>query len=173
MKTIFFLGLLFLIIIGAGIVVYGIVNAAPLPSSVNVNLSEYKVIMSSERIAANTAVQFTIVNNGTVEHEVVLEKKGSVDEALEIGNESAEVEHIQPGETRTQVWTIADPGDYQLACHIEGHYQGGMVQAFTVVPPGGGSFDGLMVWLIIGLLVIVLFGGGFVFMRNRKAKVAI
>ena len=33
--------------------------------------------------------------------------------------------------TRTVEWTIPEAGKYQLACHIEGHYEAGMTTSFT------------------------------------------
>jgi uncharacterized cupredoxin-like copper-binding protein len=102
------------------------------PEKVNVTLSDFKVATSATRLPAGQPIQLVITNHGSVAHEVVLEKAGAVDEAVEIedqesGEEEAEVENIAPGETRTVVWTVAEAGDYQFACHILGHFAAGMV----------------------------------------------
>ena len=39
----------------------------------------------------------------------------------------SEIEDIGPGEMKTLTWTFAEPGRYQFACHLPGHYEAGMV----------------------------------------------
>jgi uncharacterized cupredoxin-like copper-binding protein len=148
----------------------GLVMAAPDAAKINVDLNDFTVGMSAQTIPANTAVTFTFINRGTLVHEVVLEKKGVVDEPLGIGGDEAEVEDIKPGETRTITWTISETGEYQLACHIEGHFEHGMLQTFSVVPPTSDGDSGVPLGLIAaGVAGVLLLGGGFfIFSRNRK-----
>jgi uncharacterized cupredoxin-like copper-binding protein len=42
------------------------------------------------------------------------------------GSES-EIEDIAPGETDELEWTFTEPGRYQFACHVPGHFEAGMV----------------------------------------------
>jgi len=101
------------------------------PTAVNVTLTEYKVEMSKISLPAGP-VKFTITNEGSIVHEIVLEPGGAVDAPLESDGKVAEVEDVQPGQTVTLEWTIDTPGQYQLTCHLPGHYENGMQTAFEV-----------------------------------------
>src|SRR6266511_1553090 len=105
--------------------------SAQAPVEVKVTLSEMKVELSTANVPAGTAVTYVITNNGKLTHEVVLEKEGADDEPLEFGGKEQEAENIAPGATVKAEWTIPEAGRYQLACHIEGHYEAGMKTAFT------------------------------------------
>jgi LPXTG-motif cell wall-anchored protein len=100
-------------------------------TEVKVALSEFKVELSDTNLAAGTKVTYTITNNGKVKHELVLEKEGAADAPVEFNGQGQEAEDIEPGTTRTVEWTIPEAGKYQLACHIEGHYEAGMTTSFT------------------------------------------
>lgn len=104
------------------------------PTEVHVQLSEYEVKMDKTSIPAGP-VKFIFENVGTVTHEAVLEAAGVNDEPFEAGGKESEAEDIEPGKSATLEWTIDAPGQYQLACHVEGHYENGMVITFTVTAP--------------------------------------
>jgi len=108
------------------------------PTEVHVKLTEFKIEMDKTSIP-DGPVKFIIDNAGNEKHEVVLEPAGVNDKALEAGGKTAEAENIQPGASATLEWTIDQPGDYQLGCHInannEDHYALGMVTTFTVTKP--------------------------------------
>ena len=110
---------------------------------VNVTLNESEIAISTNLIAVNEQVKFFITNVGERTHEVVLERVGAIDVALlqNEGQETTRATEIQPGETRMVTWTIVSPGKYQLACHLPGHYEAGMVQPFSV---GSGADDNLL-----------------------------
>ena len=106
------------------------------------------------------------------------------DEPLEFNGAAQEVEDIEPGTTRTVEWTVPEAGQYQLACHVEGHYEAGMKTAFTTTAeaapapapatnpapaqmPNTGGADNLA-WAVLGLLGLLAIGGGLA-LRRRKA----
>jgi len=74
---------------------------------------------------------FAVGNEGAAVHEFVIEPAGKVDEPLEAevnGEErESEIEDIAPGETDELEWTFTEPGRYQFACHVPGHFEAGMV----------------------------------------------
>ena len=109
-----------------------IAGCATKPTEVKVTLSEFTVVAEPDSARANTPIVFTITNAGTEVHELVLEPKDGQDAPFEANGVESEAEEIQPGETRTLEWTLTEPGDYQLACYVEGHFEAGMVTAFTV-----------------------------------------
>jgi LPXTG-motif cell wall-anchored protein len=114
----------------SGLVFAGLASAQA-ATTVKVSLSEFKVEMSSTTLSAGTKVTYVITNNGKIKHEMVLEKEGVVDAPLEFNGAGQEAEDIEPGTTRTVEWTIPEAGKYQLACHVEGHYEAGMKTVFT------------------------------------------
>ncbi len=101
------------------------------PTAVNVHLTEYKVEMSKTSIPVG-AVKFTITNDGSLVHEVVLEPAAAMDAPLSANGAEAEAQDIQPGQTVTLEWTIDTPGQYQLGCHLPGHFENGMTMNFEV-----------------------------------------
>jgi LPXTG-motif cell wall-anchored protein len=159
---------------------------AKAPTEVKVTLSEFKVEMSNANLPAGTAVTFVITNNGKITHEMVLEKAGVVDEPLEFNGKGQEAEDIEAGTTRTVEWTIPEAGQYQLACHVPGHYEAGMKTAFTTalaaaapapapaaaapapapLPKTGGTSD--LAPILLSLLALLVLGIGLA-LRLRKA----
>ncbi len=111
----------------------GGVSNAQQPGAVDITLTDYKVSIPSAGIQAGVPVKFTVHNRGSITHEAVLEPAGAVDQALVIDGKEAELDDIAPGETRSVIWTLPRPGEYQVACHIPGHYEAGMVARFTVL----------------------------------------
>ena len=105
-------------------------------SVVNVTLGDYTVELSPATIPAGTPVKFEITNKGKEDHEFVVEKADHANKPLtaEVGGKTikSEIEDIAPGKTVTLEWTFAEPGSYQVACHIEGHFEAGMKTTFTV-----------------------------------------
>ncbi len=107
-------------------------NAANEMFTVQVTLSEWRVDVSPTTIPVGVPVRFVVTNKGVIQHELVLEKAGAVDEALEAdlgGDEplEAEAENIAAGTSKTMIWTLDSAGAYQVACHVPGHFEAGMV----------------------------------------------
>jgi len=101
------------------------------PTEVQVKLSEFKIELDKTSIPAGP-IMFIVTNEGSITHEVVLEPAGAKDEPFEKDGKESEAEDIEPGATASLEWTIDEPGEYQLACYIEGHFEAGMVTTFSV-----------------------------------------
>ncbi len=114
-------------------------GAAQGQTPVTVTLTEFKVSMATTSIPAGVPITFAAVNNGQMTHEVVLERAGAVDQPFEMNGEETEIEDIAPGQTKSATWTLTQPGEYQLACHLPGHYEAGMVERFTVTAASGAT----------------------------------
>jgi uncharacterized cupredoxin-like copper-binding protein len=81
---------------------------------------------------------FAVGNEGQLVHEFVIEPAGSEEEAaleaeVDGAEREAEIEDIAPGQTAELEWTFTEPGNFQFACHLEDHYQAGMVVEVEVV----------------------------------------
>lgn len=101
---------------------------------------EFSLIATPSRIPAGPTV-FTVVNRGTVEHELVILKTAAraadlTPEQIVHGNEEGRVnehpEHQEPGTTMT-IRVDMKPGHYSMICNVAGHYQAGQFADFTVV----------------------------------------
>jgi uncharacterized cupredoxin-like copper-binding protein len=77
-------------------------------------------------------VKFVFENAGGVAHEAVLEHVGDADPPLTANGKEAEAADVAPGKSATLEWVLDQPGEYQLGCHIPGHYEAGMVAKLTV-----------------------------------------
>jgi len=98
-----------------------------------VTLSDYSIESSAVTFQVGQEYTFTVTNNGATVHEFVLEHAGANDEPLEANGAEAEAEDIDPGSSKTVSWTFTEPGNYQLTCHVPGHYPAGMALNITVV----------------------------------------
>jgi uncharacterized cupredoxin-like copper-binding protein len=108
--------------------------ASPRSVSVHITLRDFSIAMSRHAVPAGTPITFTISNRGKAMHEVVLERAGADDEALEVRGREYEADDIAPGTKRSITWIVPRAGEYQLACHMPGHFERGMKARLTVTP---------------------------------------
>jgi uncharacterized cupredoxin-like copper-binding protein len=94
--------------------------------NVAVTLNDFTVTPSQTTLKVGVPYTFTITNDGKAQHELVLEKATDVDVPLQASGHEAEAEAIDPGTSKTLEWTFTAPGEYQLACHVPGHFEAGM-----------------------------------------------
>ena len=104
------------------------------PVDVTVNMADYTIDVSPETLPASTPLRFTFINRGVIVHHIVLEKVGAMKEPINVAGADATIQILGPGERQSIVWTIGHAGLYQLACHLPGHYEGGMVHTLRVTP---------------------------------------
>jgi uncharacterized cupredoxin-like copper-binding protein len=88
-------------------------------------------------------VKFVVRNTGKVMHEFVIGTKAENDKHAELMVKFPNMEHdepymahVPPGKTGEIVWTFNRAGEFEFACLIAGHYQGGMVGKIMVAPAG-------------------------------------
>ena len=107
------------------------------PVCVDVIVDDFVVQPQRTTFRVGETYIFAVGNEGEAVHEFVIEPAGKVDEPLEAevnGEErESEIEDIAPGETDELEWTFTEPGRYQFACHVPGHYEAGMVIEVEVV----------------------------------------
>jgi len=94
---------------------------------------------TSIEVGTGETVRFVVTNTGDTKHEFVVgdqEMQGMAEEQAMGGmHDHAETMAslmLNPGETAETVVTFDQPGELLYACHIEGHYDGGMVGTITV-----------------------------------------
>jgi uncharacterized cupredoxin-like copper-binding protein len=84
-------------------------------------------------------VKLVATNKGKVLHEMVL---GTADELKkhaelmkkfpDMEHEEPHMAHVKPGQSGQIVWQFTQPGEFQFACLIPGHFEAGMVGKVTV-----------------------------------------
>lgn len=88
-------------------------------------------------------VRFVVRNDGKQMHEFVIGTKAEnarhADLMVKFPNmehDEPYMAHVPPGKTGEIVWTFNRAGEFEFACLIAGHYQGGMVGTIIVAPAG-------------------------------------
>jgi len=84
----------------------GLLPGSHEPTQVNVRLSEWRVELSQQNIAAGP-VTFVVTNSGQIPHAIEVEGQGI----------EKEIETIQPGATDTLILTL-QPGSYEVYCPV-------------------------------------------------------
>jgi uncharacterized cupredoxin-like copper-binding protein len=105
---------------------------------------EWSVDTTAQRARAGE-VTFVISNFGTVDHEFLVVKTTYQHGKIPLGGNNRfdeedkglsvidEIPEWAPGVTNTLKVTL-EPGEYELLCNIEGHYNNGMHAPFEVLP---------------------------------------
>lgn len=112
-------------------------QAMPAPTEVlevQATMREFEVRLSQTAFPVGSLVRFLITNDGALAHNFVIERQGAVDEPLVADGERAKVEeeNLPPGASLTFEWTFTEAGNFQIACHVPGHYEAGMVSPIVV-----------------------------------------
>jgi uncharacterized cupredoxin-like copper-binding protein len=91
------------------------------------------------RVKRGETVKFVVHNGGRMLHEMVL---GTPDELKahaelmrrfpDMEHADAHMTHVKPGADGVIVWQFTQPGEFQFACLIPGHFEAGMVGKVTV-----------------------------------------
>ncbi len=91
-------------------------------------------------VEVGETVTFEVTNAGRTAHEFVLGDAAMQDEHAGVmgdmgGSMMADEENaraLDPSEKRSLTWTFTEPGTVLYACHVDGHYAGGMVGEINV-----------------------------------------
>lgn len=92
-------------------------------------------------VRVGQTIEIVLHNIGSVRHELVIGDRAQQEEYARIVKAMSQTRHehenvlvVEPGKTRSVVWEFGDARLVELACHIEGHYEQGMVVRVTVQP---------------------------------------
>ena len=84
-------------------------------------------------------VKLVATNKGQVMHEMVLGTSEDLKKHAELmrkfpgmEHEEPHMAHVKPGASGEIVWQFTQPGEFQFACLIPGHFEAGMVGKVTV-----------------------------------------
>lgn len=82
--------------------------------TVDVTVSDYAVTPAHIEVDRDTKLTLRIQNAGQHLHELAIDRL------------AVEVEDIQPGDVAELTFVTLDPGEFELACFLPGHYEAGM-----------------------------------------------
>lgn len=99
--------------------------------TLNVSLTEFAIEADASQIPVGAAVTFNFTNSGLTKHEGVLERDGALDDPLKAFTQTG---RLWPEDSHSFTYTFTEPGVYQLACHIDSHYESGMRFEVVVGP---------------------------------------
>ena len=90
------------------------------------------------KVRRGQAITFVVTNKGDDDHEFVLGDRSYQDDhaqQMEDGGHfhgSGNAVTVPPGETAEITWLFESSGEVLFACHVAGHYEGGMVGSIAV-----------------------------------------
>ena len=102
-------------------------------------LDELEFDPASLEVEAGETVTFEVTNAGENDHEFSLgdeafhqehDTEMAEDDSMMMDEDNAV--SLVPGETKEITWTFPESGEIPFACHVAGHYDGGMVGRITV-----------------------------------------
>ena len=102
-------------------------------------LDELAFDPSSVSVRQGDVVRFVVTNKGKAPHEFVIGDEAYQEEhaqAMEHGGHGGadlgNVVEVAPGSKDEVTWRFTAPGEVLFACHVQGHYEGGMVGTIHV-----------------------------------------
>ena len=106
------------------------------PEKISVTTTEFKFDPTSWTVSAGKEVEITVQNDGALDHEWVIIKKGmEVTIPFDADDEDKVFWEMEagPGETKTETFTApSDPGEYTIVCGTPAHLEQGMTGSLTV-----------------------------------------
>jgi uncharacterized cupredoxin-like copper-binding protein len=112
-------------------------SAAGPSTHLKVDMMEFMFNPTNLTVPAGREITLDLTNNGAVTHDFIIMKFGT-----SVGEDFGEEDvpniywkaELEPGTSATNTFTApSEPGDYQVVCGVQGHYQAGMVAKLTVV----------------------------------------
>lgn len=109
-------------------------NSAPV-TSISVEMSEFKFSPSDLVVAAGQEITLNLSNDGAVEHDFRILKKGvKASTPFDPEKQAADIlfeARLGAGKSDKFTFTLPEAGEYQVICGIQGHMEAGMVAKIT------------------------------------------
>jgi uncharacterized cupredoxin-like copper-binding protein len=94
------------------------------PVQVNVTASDFKFESSLTSFKKGVTYKFVVYNAGSINHDWFIMPRGAMDETKAIFGMDGD--DLAAGATETREYQFTQTGEYEFACHVEGHYEAGM-----------------------------------------------
>jgi hypothetical protein len=99
-------------------------------TDVQITLSEFKIESPQTTFTTGTPYQFVIKNEGTISHDWAIMPRRETDASQALLK--VDEDELPPSATVMREFTLAEAGDFELACHLPGHYEAGMLLPISV-----------------------------------------
>lgn len=90
-------------------------------------------------VKAGETIRFVVTNVGQLKHEFIIGDPAEQRAHAEMMKKMPGMVHedpnalsLEPGETKTLIWQFGQAGVVEVACHVSGHYEAGMVAQVKV-----------------------------------------
>ena len=94
---------------------------------------EFRFTPDRIQIKAGETVRFRVRNAGKLPHEIVLGDPAELQDHAKAMREQPAMAHkdansltLEPGKAGALVWRFTNPGEFQFACLVPGHFEAGM-----------------------------------------------
>lgn len=124
----------------------------PVPAFTVVGTDTLRFEPAAHAIIAGNPIELTLRSEDAVEHDLIVEGAGPSGSAFDQAgghshededfSEDLHVAHALAGEEVVSLFTIAEPGIYDVYCSIPGHREAGMVGHLAVLDPGAAGSIG-------------------------------
>lgn len=117
-------------------------TAAKVTRTIHIRAND-RLHFAPKRIVVNAGetVELVLHNDGAMRHELVIGDRAHQAEYERIVAAMPDTRHehdnvlvVHPGELRSIIWTFGKASPIELACHMDGHYQAGMLVEVQVNP---------------------------------------
>lgn len=109
-------------------------SAAPV-TTLSVEMSEFKFSPAAMVVVAGQEITINLSNNGAVEHDFSILKKGiSAKTPFDREKQAGDIlfqTKLGANQSGTFKFTLPEAGEYQVICGIQGHMESGMVAKLT------------------------------------------
>ncbi len=114
-------------------------NAKKISRTIKIAALDIKYDKPEIKVKAGDTIKFVLTNAGKLRHEFMIGDAEEQREHAEMMKQMPDMVHAdanmitaEPGETKSLVWQFTKTGTVEIACHIPGHYEAGMVSKVIV-----------------------------------------
>jgi uncharacterized cupredoxin-like copper-binding protein len=105
-----------------------------LSRTIDIDMSDkLRFTPSAIEVKRGETIRFRVKNSGQTLHEMVLGTKADLKKHAEemrkhpgMKHDAPHIAHVRPGKTGTLVWQFTQAGQFEFACLVPGHLEGGM-----------------------------------------------
>lgn len=111
-------------------------GCGPKTAEITVTMKEYEFAPTSLEVPASAEVTLTLINDGTLEHEMVIMNLGAMATAPFDDDDEPNIfweKETEPASSEVVTFTApGQAGEYQIVCGIPEHIENGMIASLTV-----------------------------------------
>ena len=114
-------------------------NPKKISRTIKITALDIKYDKPEIQVKAGETIKFVVTNTGKLRHEFIIGDMEGQRQHAEMMKQMPDMVHedantltLEPGETKNLVWQFTTTGKLEVACHIPGHYEAGMVSTVIV-----------------------------------------